>query len=119
MKTALLKKNNETLIPHVTLALSPLKRMRGLIGKQSLGKDCAVYFPFCNCVHTFFMSFDLDLIFLDKKLIVKKIARGVKRNKMVFGGCSVYGVLEMESGWFSEGLIKEGDSVSLDISEKA
>lgn len=40
-------------------------RLRGLIGRpfEQIGID-AMVFPACSCIHTFFMTFPIDVIFL-------------------------------------------------------
>ncbi len=69
---------NETkkivLAENANLADTPFKRIKGLLGRKSLGKGEALIIKPCNSIHTFFMSFPIDVIFVDKKdKIVKTI----------------------------------------------
>lgn len=85
------------------------RRARGLIGAASLGTDhCLVLAP-CRAIHTWFMRFQLDVIFFAHDGRVTRTAVRVQPFKMVWGGCSTWGVLEMQSGWFTWANLKEGD----------
>jgi len=66
---------HETVAKVVFFADSPLKRMQGLLGKKSLGISEAMIIKPCNAVHTFFMRFPIDVLFVDKhNKVVKLIA---------------------------------------------
>ncbi len=109
MSSLKLKKGENILIEHIEPAFSLFSRMRGLLGRTGLEKDHALYIKPCNSIHTFFMRFELDLIFLDKNLKVVRIVRNVAPNKMVMGGKHAASVIEMESGWFDWNQLGEGD----------
>lgn len=73
-----MKINNQTkntvLADKAVVASSLLGRMRGLLGKKELKSGEALVLTHCNSIHTFFMKFPIDIIFLDKhKRIVKII----------------------------------------------
>ena len=75
-----------------------LQRARGLIGKKSLGEKEALLIPRCNAIHTFFMKFDIDAMFLDKNLrIVKRVCAIRPWRPFVFGGFKAVMVLEVAS----------------------
>jgi uncharacterized membrane protein (UPF0127 family) len=42
-------------------------RLKGLIGKKTLGANGAICIKPCKSIHTFFMGFDIDAIFIDEK----------------------------------------------------
>ena len=111
MKTAALKKNGVTLIETVEVANRFRERMRGLLGRPSLGTSRAMYLNPCSCIHTFFMKFTIDLVFLDRDMKVEKIVTKIPPGRVISGGMKARSVLEMESGWFPEGDLKVGDEV--------
>jgi len=113
MKIAVLKKNDRVLIERVELAVRLGQRMRGLLGRSSLGEGRALCLFPCSSVHTFFMKFDLDLVFLDRDMQVKKIVIKVPPCRIVIGGIRSFSVLELESGWFPQHALSVGDRVSL------
>mgnify|MGYP001574163575 CR=1 FL=1 len=110
---ATLRKDGAVLVEHVELALRLRERMKGLLGRRSLGVGRALYLSPCNSVHTFFMRFPLDLVFLDRALVVRRVLRNVPANRIVWGGPGARSVLEVEAGWLSEGSLKPGDRVEL------
>ena len=60
-----------------TIADSPLPRMRGLLGRRGLGSDEGVLLRPAGSVHTFFMRFPIDIVFLDRDGRVLRIAESV------------------------------------------
>lgn len=64
-------------------ARSPLARMRGLAWLDALPEDYALLFRRCHSVHTYGMRFALDVIFLDPRGTVVRVARDVPRRRHV------------------------------------
>ena len=60
------------------LATSPLARMRGLLGRSSLGPDEGMLFEPAGSIHMFFMRFAIDAVFCDRELVVIAVARDLK-----------------------------------------
>ena len=114
MKTAVLTKNGKTIVESVEMALGFWQRSWGLLGRKSLGANRAIYLAPCASVHTFFMRFRLDLVFLDREGRVIKIRRDVRPYRVVCGGRGVHGVLELESGCLDAGLLEVGDVVQFE-----
>ena len=113
METAVLKKNDAVLIEKVELAVRLGQRIRGLLGRSSLRHGRALYLSPCNSIHTFFMKFNLDLVFLTRDAQVERIVIKVPPGRIVMGGARSCSVLEMESGWFPRDALSVGDKVSL------
>jgi uncharacterized membrane protein (UPF0127 family) len=86
----------------VERASSIRARMKGLLGRRALGPGRAMHIIPCSSVHTCFMCFALDLIFLDRANRVVRIRRDVKPWRIVWGGRRAHSVLELEAGWLSE-----------------
>lgn len=55
------------LAERVNTAQSLKSRIVGLIGQSSLVSGSALALPRCNSIHTFFMRFAIDVLFLDAK----------------------------------------------------
>lgn len=75
------------------------KRAVGLISKSGLEPGHGLLIPNCGSVHTCFMRFPIDVIFLDNENRVIKILRGVKPWRMAWGGRRARSVIEVQSGW--------------------
>ena len=48
--------------------------MKGLLGRKELGAKEAIILDPCNSIHTLFMAFPIDILFLDREnKVVKRI----------------------------------------------
>ena len=82
---------------HVEVAGTNTKRSKGLLGRKSLPKGQGMWIVPCEAIHTFFMQFPIDLIYLDKKLRVRKIRSSVKAWRI--SAClSAHSILELPAG---------------------
>jgi uncharacterized membrane protein (UPF0127 family) len=66
-----------TVASHVELALDRSTRRRGLLGRAALAPMSAMLFSPCWMVHTAFMQFPIDVLFLDAAGCIVHIARDV------------------------------------------
>jgi len=81
------------------------ERAKGLIGRRSLDPGRGLLIPRCNAIHTFFMRFPIDAIFLDRHGRVVKTVRNIRPWRLwVWGGFSAVKVLEV----LSTGVGREG-----------
>src|SRR5438094_8269435 len=77
MAVGVLKRaGGDVVCAHCELANTPLKRMRGLLGRSSLAPDEGMLFRPAGSIHMFFMRFPIDAVFCDRDLVVV----GVERN---------------------------------------
>jgi len=109
MKTATLLKDGAILIPRVEMATRWWQRMRGLLGRPGLAPGDAIYLAPAPSIHTFFMRFTIDLVFVTRDLRVVRIVRGLPPFRLVSGGLKAHGVFELESGWLPEDAVAVGE----------
>ena len=58
----------------IFIASTFLERLKGLMFDKKLGEDFdGMLIKQCNSIHTFFMNYNIDVLFLNKKLEVIKI----------------------------------------------
>lgn len=74
---------NKILASHVEVAKSLPTRMLGLMGRESLATDQCMWIHNCNSIHTFFMRFAIDVIFLDREMKVVEIRKNLSPWKLV------------------------------------
>jgi len=95
------------LFPGARKALRLADRLRGLLGSRELLEEEGLFFPKCNSIHTFFMSFPIDAVFLKKGGIVR-IIESLKPGRILF--CSeADSVLEIRAGESRRKNLKHGD----------
>jgi len=69
---------NTVLADKVTVVETFPGRMKGLLGKKRLAKDEAMLLKPCKQVHTLFMKFPIDVVFLDEQCRVVHIKENLK-----------------------------------------
>lgn len=60
------------------VADTPWTRLRGLLGRRSLPRGEGLLLRPSPSVHTFFMRFAIDVVFLDARGVVRRIVRGLR-----------------------------------------
>ena len=113
MKTYQIKKLNEGIIANkVRVASGVFDRMLGLMFSKNLGDWDGLLISPCRSIHTFFMRYDLDVIFLNKENKVIKIIRNMKPWRLSWIYFRSDHVLEMAGGSLSQD-VKEGDDLEV------
>lgn len=87
-------------------------RLIGLMFKKSMDGFDGMMITQCNSIHTFFMRYKLDLIFLDQNLNVVKIIENIKPWRMTLMYFKSTQVLELEGGTL-KGKIQKGDQLEM------
>jgi uncharacterized membrane protein (UPF0127 family) len=98
MKALALKSHGKVLIPKLWVADSFLPRFLGLMGKRGLSADEAVFFPKCNSIHTLFMRFSIDVIFVGKNNEVVSVLEKCRPWKWLLPRWDAKHVIEMAGG---------------------
>lgn len=102
---------NQQLISGLRVANSEWARGKGLMGVKALGPEEALLIPRCNSIHTFFMNFTIDCVFLDKNKRVKMIHSQVKPFRLVWPVWGARSVIEFPAGRAQELNIELGDEL--------
>ena len=92
------------------LAVNPLTRMRGLLGRASLAPDEGMLFRPAGSIHMMFMRFPIDAVFLDRELVVVDVVRGLRPWRAA-GRRGAKAVLELAAG--DAGDLASGDRLSV------
>ena len=71
-----------------------LERMRGLLLKEKLKNNMGLIISPCSSVHTFGMSYTIDVVFLDKEFTIIKLVKSLKPWRMAASHASCI-VLEL------------------------
>ena len=92
------------------VAATPLTRMRGLLGRSSLPSGQGILLRPAASVHTFFMRFPIDVVFLDGELRVVEIAADLRPWRAA-GKRGARAVLELPAGECARRGLAVGDEV--------
>ena len=107
-ETTLMRADGTVVCERVSLADSPLARMRGLLGRDGLDQGEGILLRPASSIHTFFMRFTIDAVFLDRELAVV----GIENSIAPWRAASQRGakaVLELAAGESSRRGIAVGD----------
>jgi uncharacterized membrane protein (UPF0127 family) len=94
------------------LANGILSRGLGLLGRRFLSPEEGLLIEPCSSVHTFFMRFTIDVVFLDLENRVVRI-RTLEPFRYAMGASGAKKVLELSAGRCQWAALKIGDQVSL------
>jgi uncharacterized membrane protein (UPF0127 family) len=72
------KAGGEVICERCELADTPLKRMRGLLGRSGLDEGEGMLFRPAGSIHMFFMRFPIDAVFCDTDLVVVGVEPDLK-----------------------------------------
>ncbi len=100
------------LVDRVEIACGFRGRALGLMGRAPLPRGRGLLLKPCAEIHTFFMRFPLDLVFLGDGDEVVRVVRGMAPWRMAFGGRGARAVLEVASGWMPADAVRPGDRIT-------
>jgi len=97
---------------HLTRAETFLTRSIGLLGRRRLEAGEGLLIRGCSSIHTFFMFFNIDVVFLSRENRVTKIVKGLPPFRIALGPWKTYSVLELPTGTIAESQTEVGDFLS-------
>lgn len=101
------------LASEVIVADRPFSRLKGLLGRDSLNKGEALIIKPCNSIHTFFMRFPIDVLFIDKGNKVIKAVCGIKPFRISGIYIRACFAIELPSGVILESSTSQGDEITI------
>lgn len=97
MKVRVLNKNI-TLADNVKIADTFISRLKGLMWSANLEDGVGLMLVPCNCVHTWFMRYPIDVVFIDKDNVIVKIEESMLPYRIGPIVKQARSVLELKSG---------------------
>lgn len=83
---------------HVVIADDLATRTKGLLGRTEFPEGEALWIKRCNSIHTFFMRFPIDAIFVDKNLNVVSMHHALPAWRITMPRLSATSVFELPAG---------------------
>jgi len=94
------------------IALTRADRNRGLLGRDHLPAGGGLVLAPCFSIHTAFMRFPIDVVFVKRDGRVVKICPAVPAWRMKVGW-GAYAVVELPAGTTTQTPVKKGDTLEL------
>ena len=101
----------EMLIENLEIVDSFFGRAKGLLGRKNLPMSQALWFRPGNNIHTFFMKFTIDCIFVNKSSKVEKVFSNVKPFRIIGPVWKSNSFIECSEGFIEKWDIKPGDQL--------
>ena len=103
---------SHTIASQIELALDSKSRRRGLLGRDTFDRGSALIIAPCSSIHTFFMRFAIDVVFVarDGRVLKTYAAMGSRRIGFSMGA---FAVIELPAGALAESEPQPGDIVRL------
>jgi uncharacterized membrane protein (UPF0127 family) len=94
--------------PACVVADRPLSRLRGLLGRSGLGAGEGLLIRPASAIHTLFMRFAIDVVFIDRSGVVVKVVSALRPWRLAVGRRARC-VLELAAGEAAARQIRPGD----------
>jgi hypothetical protein len=105
-------RTSQVIAHDVELADTRESRRRGLLGRDSLDPRAALILRPCFSVHTAFMRFPIDVVFVDREGTVVKVVRNLDAWRIA-GAWGAHAAIEFAAGTIAEGAVDAGDRLYL------
>ena len=96
----------------VDLATTRVERRRGLLGRQTLGPTQGLLLTPCLAVHTAFMRFSIDIVFIDRDGHVVRVVSDVRPWRIAVS-LRAHAVIELAAGTADAHDVRVGDFLYL------
>lgn len=89
------------------------KRLKGLMFDKRLKSQSGVHIKPCPSIHTFFMKFPIDIIYIDKEMRIVGLEQSLDPGKFGKRFKNVHSVIELETGRILELGITVGQTLKI------
>jgi uncharacterized membrane protein (UPF0127 family) len=96
----------------IEIASTSESRRRGLLGRESLDRSAALILVPCFSVHTAFMQFPIDVLFVDREGEVVRVVRNLEPWR-VAASWAAHAVVELAGGVIGSEDVQVGDRLYL------
>ena len=106
------QRTDETLAERVEVAVTRRDRRKGLLGRSGFDHASALIIAPCFSIHTMFMRFDIDAVFVDEDGRVVKVVRDMTPWRIAVDA-TAHAVVELPAGTLRDRRINIGDRLYL------
>jgi uncharacterized membrane protein (UPF0127 family) len=95
---------------NIEIADSSASRAKGLLKRNGLDEGTGLWIVPCEAVHTFFMRFTIDVVYIDRKKRVRKAVKNLVPWRMSM--ClPAHSVIELPAGTIERSHTQKGDQL--------
>ncbi len=105
--------NKQVLLPRLEVAEGLNARSVGLLGRADLASDTGLWIHRCNSIHTWFMRFPIDCVFVDRELRVVSIKESVGPWRFVWPQWGASSVVEVRAGVVKSWNLRQGEKLDV------
>jgi len=109
----LLRVDSTVVCERCIVAATPLRRIKGLLGRSALEEGEGLLIRPTSSIHMFFMRFPVDAVFLDRELVVQKVVRELDPWRIAFAR-GAKAVVELRAGEAARRSVAIGDRLTLE-----
>ncbi len=102
---------NTVLAENVIEAKTFIQRGIGLLGRSSFPDDSTLWIKPCNNIHTCFMKFEMDAIFVDRELRVVRVIHNMKPYRFILYVPKAASVFEFYKDVLKNKVLNHGDQL--------
>jgi uncharacterized membrane protein (UPF0127 family) len=107
------REDGTVVCPRCTVAATPLRRMKGLLGRKELPPGEGLLLRPGSSIHMFFMRFPIDAVFLDREHVVRKVVPDLKPWRLA-SARGAKSVVELAAGEAARRGIAPGQRLTVD-----
>jgi len=104
--------SGQVVVPDLEMAVDSATRKKGLLGRDGLSTGEGLVIAPTNAVHTFFMRFPIDILFVARDGEIVKICEAVRAWRMA-AAFRAYAVIELAAGGAARAGLRVGDRVTV------
>ncbi len=109
-----IQKTRQTIFAeNAIIAKIPLKRMIGLLSRSSFEPGEALIIKPCNSIHTFFMRFPIDVLFVDANNRITKTISGMRPFRISGIYLNALFTIELPAGTLERTSTQTGDYITI------
>jgi uncharacterized protein len=103
---------NQVIAENVYAAYRFWQRFKGLMLTSSMPDHTALHLVPCSSIHTFFMKYRIDILYLNKKNVIVGIEEKLKPGKLGKSFRNVSSVIELPAGKVGSTSVRVGQVVA-------
>ena len=101
----------QLVVEHLRVASNFITRGIGLLGTAQLPVGHGLLIHDCNSIHTFFMRYKIDAVFVDRQLRVQKVYHALPAWRITWPVFKAKSVLELPAGAAARAHVEVGDQL--------